>query len=229
MDLLAVGGGAVDLHADALGGLAQLLDKVLPLADPQVVQVLGQAAPPELVAGELALELAQVPPQVQVGDEVRVFVGEAGVQLVGLRGLVGGTLARVLDRQCGGDHDHLVGAAEPVRLQHHPAHPWVDRQVGEPPAELRQLLADVERSELLQQADAVAYLAPIRRVHEREVLDIAEADRGHLEDHGGEAGALDLGLGEARALGEVLLAEQADADAVRRAPAAALALIGGRL
>ena len=58
VDVRGLGRRAVEAHADALGRLAQLRHQVLPLAHPQVVQVLGQAALAELVAGELALELA---------------------------------------------------------------------------------------------------------------------------------------------------------------------------
>ena len=84
----------------------------------------------------------------------------------------------------------------------------------------------VERAELVQQRDAVADLAAVGRVEEREVLDLAEAERLHLQDHRGEARAQDLGIGERGARGEVLLGVQADADAVGLAPAAALALVG---
>ena len=184
----------------------------------------------ELVDRELVAALVQVAPEVEEGEEVRAVVGVAGVRLVGLGLLVGGPLANVLDRERRGDHDHLVGAAEPVGLEHHPAHPRVHGQLREPPAERGEVAAGlVQRAQLLQQRDAVAHLAAIRRVQEREVLDVAEVDRRHLEDHGREARAQDLGLGEARALEEVLLAVEADRDAVGRAPAAALALVGRRL
>ena len=48
-----------------------------------------------------------------------------------------GAHARVLDRQRRGDDDDLVGAAEPVGLEHHPAEARVDGQLGEPAAERR--------------------------------------------------------------------------------------------
>ena len=46
------------------------------------------------------------------------------------------------------------------------------------------------------------------------------------EDHRGQVGAQDLRLGELGPAGEVVLAVQADADAVGGTPAAALALVG---
>ena len=221
VDLARLGGRLVALDADLAGGLAQLGDEVLPLAHAQVVQVLGLAALAELVARERALLLAQVAPQVEVGEEVRAVVGEAGVRLVGLRALLDRTLARVDDRERSGDHDHLLRAAGPPRLEHHPAEARIDRQLRELAAQRRQPAARVERGQLLQEKDPVAHLAAVGRVQEREGLDVAEADRRHLQDHRGEARAQDLRVGVARALGEVLLAVEPDADAVGLAPAAA--------
>ena len=66
------------------GGLSQLAVQVLPLADPQVVEVLALAHPAERAAGQLALLLLQVAPEVEQRDEVGVLVGEAGVRCVGL-------------------------------------------------------------------------------------------------------------------------------------------------
>src|SRR5262249_13750374 len=67
------------------------------------------------------------------------------------------------------------------------------------------------------------------RIEEREVLDVTEAERLHSEDDAGEAGALDLRIGEGGARGEALLVIEADADSVAHAPAAPLSLIGARL
>ncbi len=57
---------------------AQLGVHVLPLADPQVVQVLAAAQPAELARRQLALLLAQVAPQVQEGQEVRASGRRSG-------------------------------------------------------------------------------------------------------------------------------------------------------
>ena len=180
----------------------------------------------ELVARERALLLAHVAPEVHVGEEVRPLGGEAGVVAVGLLALVGRALARVLDRERRRDHDHLPRAAQPVGLEHHPPQARVDGQLRQPAPERRQPLGVVEGGQLLQQPDAVAHLAPVGRVEEREVLDVAEARRGHLQDHRGEVGAQDLRVGEARAPVEVLLGVEPHADPVGGAAAAALALVG---
>ena len=214
------------LHA--LRRPAELADEVLPLADAQVVEELGVAALAELVRRELELALADVPPEVEQREEVGELVGEPGVELVGLRLLLGRALARVLDRERRRDHDHLLRAVLPLGLEDHPAQAGIDRELREPAPELGELLLLVERGELLQQPHAVADLAAVGRVEEREVLDVAEAGGGHGEDHGGEARAQDLRVGELRALLEVLLVVEADADAVGDAAAATLALVRPR-
>lgn len=68
-----------------------------------------------------------------------------------------------------------------------------------------------------------------RHVDEREALDVAEAEGFQAENDVGEIGALDLGLGEARAFKVVGFRIQADADTVGDAAGATLALVGGGL
>ena len=65
------GAGRVHDDAERLGQLAQLRDDVLPLADAQVVEVLRPAHPPERGPRQVPLLVAQVVPQVQVGEQVR--------------------------------------------------------------------------------------------------------------------------------------------------------------
>ena len=55
---------------------------------------------------------------------------------------------------------------------------------------------------------------------------VAEPERGHLQDHRGQVGAQDLGLGELRASLEVLLGVEPDRDAGGDPAAAAGALVG---
>ena len=120
-----------DRHPEVAGQPLQLPLKVLPLADPQVVQEVGAAHAAEGRGGQLALPLGQVLPQVQVGDEVRVRVGEPAVLVVGRLLRVGGPLARILDGQRRRDDQHLADAAVPVGLEDHPADARVHRQPGQ--------------------------------------------------------------------------------------------------
>ena len=220
--------GRVAPDAEVAGDRAELAVQVLPFAHPQVVEELGPAQLAELVGGQLGLAFVQVAPEVEPGQEVGALVGEAAVELVGPLLLVGRALARVLDGQGGHDHQHLAGAAEPARLQQHPGQPRVGRDLGQLAAHLGQAAA-VKGAQLAEEIQAVLDAAPVGRVDEREPGDVAQPQRGHLEDHRGQVGAQDLRLGELGPAGEVVLGVQPDADAVGGAPAAALALVGRRL
>ena len=123
------------------------------------------------------------------------------------RGLlaVGGPLPRVGNRQRGRQHQHFTHASLGVGLKDHPAEPRVDRQPREAAAEVGDRAVAVEGAELLQQQHTVADAALVWRIEEREVLDVAELKRGHLQDDGGEVGPQNLGIGEPRPRGEVLL------------------------
>ncbi len=189
------------------------------------------AQAPEGVARQGAALVVQPAPEVEVRREVGGRVPEARVQLVGLLLAVGRPLARVGDRQRRGDHDDVVGAAAAVGLQDHAAEARVDRQAGQAAPELRERLLGlgIPGRELVQQDLAVAHLAAVGRVEEREVLDLAEVQGGHLQDDAGEVRAQDLRVGEARPGRVVLLGVQADGDTRRDPPAAAGALVGGGL
>ena len=114
-------------------------------------------------------------------------------------------------------------------LQDHPAEPRVHRQPGELPpqgGELGGAAPGCQGAEFFEQPYAIGDVAGLRRVHEREVRDLAQVERGRLQDDRGQVGAQDLRVGELGACGEVLLGVQPDADAVRGAATPALALVG---
>ena len=228
----AARGAQVDLQLT--GHLAELGLEVLPLADPEVVEVLALAHPPEGAARQLSLLRPQVAPEVQPGEEVGRRVLEPGMELVGLCLLLQGALTGVLQRQRRGDHEDVAHAPETLGLEDHPPQPWVDRQSREAPAQAGQALPAVRRvrrrdqsAELLEQLDAGGHLAPVRRLHEREAGDVAQPERRHLEDDRGEVGPQDLRVGELGSALEVLLGVQPDRDAGLDPPAAAGALAGG--
>ncbi len=224
-------GGRVAGQAQLLGELAKLGGEVLPLADAQEVEVLRGALLAEPVARELAALRADVLPEVQPRQEVRPGVGEPGVRGVGLGRLLGRPLAGVLGGEPGGDDGDLVQAAEPVGGEDHARDPRVHGQARERSADVgepRRVVVD-DRPELGQQPDAVADRPRLRRVDERELLDRPELRARHLQDHRREVGALDLRVGELGPRVEVVLGVEADADAVRDAPAPAGPLGGAGL
>jgi hypothetical protein len=234
VDDVGLGPDRVGRDAELLGRPSQLLVDVLPLADAVVVEELVATHPAELVRRAFATLFTDVVPQVDVAEEVAVGVREARVQLVRLGALVEGALTRILDRHAGDDDHDLVQAAVLGGLEHHAAQPGVDGQTHELPAQRGEPLpgADavgVDGAELLEQGDAVADVAVVRRVDEGERRHVAEPQVGHLQDDRGQVGPTDLGLGELGPCGEVVLVVEADRDARTHAPAAAGSLVGGRL
>ncbi len=226
------------LDAQIARDAAQLPGEVLPLADAQVVQELLATHPPKRVAGALFPLLTQVAPEVQKGDEIGVFVGEAGVLLPRRLFAVGRPLPRVGDRQRRGEHEDLAHASLAVSLQDHPAQPRVDGQLRQPAphvgdrtvaARIAASGGGVEGAEFGQQHHPVADAAPLRRVEKREGLDVAEVERRHLQDHCSEIGPQDLRVGVARSRREVIFGVQPDTDAWRGAARPPGSLRGGRL
>src|SRR4029079_16431707 len=97
------------------------------------------------------------------------------------------------------------------------------------PADRREGMLLVDRTQLAEQLVTVGDRAARRRLEEGELRAGYEAERLHAQDHTGERRAQDLRIGVARSLGEVALAVQPDADAVRHPPAASRTLVRGRL
>ena len=193
------------------------------------MQVLVAAQSTEPAGRELTLLLLHVRPQVQVGEEVGAGRSEPPVQRVCPLPRLERTLPRVLDRQRGRDDEHLLHAALARSLDHHASEPWVDRKAGQPTSrrgESRGLAATFEGAELLEQRDAVTQGAPVWRVDEAELLEVSQAEVGHLQDDRRQVRPQDLRIGEARPVVVVLLGVEPQADALGHAAAPARALVG---
>ncbi len=178
MDLAIFRWLAVDRQAKLLHHLAQLGIDILPLAHAQIVQIIDPALTAELIRRQGFLLFAEIVPQVHKGEEVRLFIVKAAVFFV--RGLlfVHRPLARILNRQRGGDDHRFSHAAVLLRLQHHPRQTRVYRQLAKLTAHRGQLvggglLIGGDGAQLFQQAHAVLNVALIRRFNEREGGDIA--------------------------------------------------------
>src|SRR5699024_11582676 len=88
-------GGQLD--ADFSCNMTQQQDKILPLADSQVVNELSAAQFAELVTRQFALLLVQVIPQIQQCGKIRLVVGKSGMELIGGVTVFFGTFTRGLD------------------------------------------------------------------------------------------------------------------------------------
>ena len=180
-------------------------------------------------AGRAAARLVDPLPELEVAAEFALLVVELGMRLVGLLLRLQRAVAHVLHRQRRGDHQHLLQRLALARLQDHAAHARVERQARQLHAHGRELVGVVHRAQFAQQLVAVGDGAARRRLDERELRHIAQVQRLHAQDDAGQRRAQDFRIGEARAAVEVCLVVEADADAVRHAPATAGALVGGRL
>ena len=131
MDLAIFRRLTVDRQAKLFHHLAQLGVDVLPLAHAQIVKKIDPALAAELIRRQRLLLLAEVVPQIDEGEEIRLFIVKAAVLLVGGLLLIHRPLARILNRQRGGDDHRFPHAAVLLRLQHHPRQARVHRQLAE--------------------------------------------------------------------------------------------------
>ena len=169
------------LEADAAGDLAKLRVEVLPFTYAQVVEVLRLAHATEGTRPQLALLLAEVAPQREVAEEVRVADREPAVELHGRLLVLTRPLPRVLDRQAGRDDEELGHAPVVLGLEDHPPDAGVDREAGQAPTHLRQPhlgagpVGTVESAQLLEQQHAVGDGTSVGWLHERERRHVTEA------------------------------------------------------
>ncbi|CAB4928564.1 unannotated protein [freshwater metagenome] len=220
--------------SEAASDLAELSVQVLPFADPQVVQELGAAHASELIGRQLVSLLPQVLPQLHVRQEVRILDGETGMLLVCSLLVLGGTLPHVLNRQRRHHHQRVTKRSVAVGLDQHSCHSRIDRKGGQFAADRGELGSAVLRgrlqcSEFFQQADTVADAAWIGRLDEGKRVDLAQSERGHLQNDRGQIGAQNFRLGELRTRLEVFLRVQPDTDPVGDASAATRPLARRRL
>jgi len=116
----------------------QLRVDVAPLADARVAEeVLAAESTQARLRKPLELVVKRLPDR-QQREKIRVGMDEAPVRGVGLLPRVHRPLARILDREAGGDDQHLVQGLLLARLEDHAAHRRVDRQARELAAERRE-------------------------------------------------------------------------------------------
>ena len=178
-----------------------------------------------LVRERLLVEL----PQLEPGEEIGFFVVELELRRVGGARALQRPLARVLQRQHRPDNQHLGQAALLFRREDHARDAGVERQARELPAGLGQVVRIVHRAQFAEQAIAVADRLGQRRIEKRKILDLAQMQRLHPQDHAGERRAQQFGLGVGGSRLVVVLVVQAYAHAARHAAAATGALVGARL
>src|SRR3954471_2515817 len=101
------------------------------------MQELLAAHPPELIPGQFATLLAQVIPEVEVTDEVRIRISESGVLLPRCLFPVNRAFPRIGNRQRGGNDQYFANAALAFGLNDHATDPRIDRQASQPATQRR--------------------------------------------------------------------------------------------
>ncbi|MCW0379314.1 hypothetical protein NB697_002160 [Xanthomonas sacchari] len=188
----------------------------------------------QLGLGQVLVRLPVAVPQAQDADEFRARIGELGMRVVGGLARLRRALARILDAQERGDHQHRSQAAVLLRRHQHPRQFHVHRQPRHLAADLGELAQAVavrlaDRPQLHQLLPAIGHRTLVRRLQKREILDPSQPQLQHAQDHPGQAGAADLRIGELRPRRKIRLGVQPVADALGDAAAAALALVGAGL
>ena len=187
----------------------------------------------ELAHFVLGLQLFQLVvvgvPDVEEGEKVGLRVEELPVHLIGLGLLVRRALARVLDADGRGDDQNLAQGPLPVGLEDHAGHGGRDGQASHVAAQAGQPALRIQGAQLFQQEKATPDGLGRGRVDDGKGLHLAQLQGQHVQDHLGQVGALDLGLGVDRPGEEVGLAVEAHAHPVGEPAATALALPGAAL
>ena len=225
---------AVNRNAKFFHHLAQLGVDILPFAHAQIVEIIGTTQATEGVGRKRLLLLAKIIPQIYKREEVGFFVVEATMFFVRCLLFVHRTFARILNGERGRDNHRLTHAAMFLRFQHHTRQTWVDRQLRELATERRQfigagLFIRGDRAQFFEQTHAILDIAFIRCFDKRERSDIAQPQRGHLQNNRGQVGTQNLRIGKLRARKEIVFGIETNTDPFGHTPTAAFTLIGRRL
>ncbi len=230
MDLLEGGGTGIAPQTHLLRQRGELAVEVVPFLEAHIGQELVVALLDQLALGfPVGAGFLEEGPDPDQPHEVGMLVAEAAVALVGGAFLSQRPDVGILDRQRGGDDEHLGQAVLPVGGEQHAADLRVHRQFGQFPADGGEAPRLVHRPQLVQQAVAVRDHAPGGRLQEGKLAHRAQFEGLHAQDGACQGRAQDLGIVEAGALLEVLLAVQAYAHARGHAPAPPGPLVGAGL
>src|SRR4051812_27438749 len=180
---------------------------VAPLLHPRNGKEILPACPLELALEEL--------PQLEKSEEVRALVGEASMAFVGGGCALERPLARVAYGQRRGDDAYLLETAFRATRDKHAADPRIERQPRELAAGLGKRALFVHRTQLLEKRIAVGNCARTRRIEERKICDLAQAEAFGAKDYSRERGTQNLRIRERRAPVEVFFRIKAHAHPVR--------------
>ena len=170
-----------------------------PFAQAQEAEEIAIRPFAQLRLGHVLVRGAIGVPQLEDADEFRLAIRELRMRGIGGGARVGRAFARVLDAEKTGDHQHFAQHAVRVRGHQHAREFHVDRQLRHRATDGGQLAVRIDRAEFVQLLPAIGNRTRVGRLQERELFDIAQAQRQHAQDHPGQRGAADFRIGEFRA------------------------------
>ena len=135
-------------------------------------------------------------PHFEVGDKVGALVIEFRMRLIGSRGPLIRAIARILNFQRRGDDQHFCRATMLIGGDDHAGYPRINRKLRQTPAYPGQFVALIDGTEFRQQLIAVSNHARAGRFKKGEILDVADLQRLHAQDHGRQRRAQDFRVGE---------------------------------
>jgi hypothetical protein len=166
-------------------------------------------------------------PQLQIASEFALFVIKLLVRCVGLLLCLHGAVAYVLHRQRRRDDQRLVQRLARTGFQQHATHARVQGQLRQLHAQGRQLVRVVHRAQFIEQLVAVGNGAARGALQEWKVLDDAQMQRLHPQNHASQRAAQDFRIGKPVTPGKVFIVVETNANAVGDASAPPRALVGG--
>ena len=125
-------------------------------------------------------------PQLQVAKEIGALVLKALMRPIRRFLPLEWPVARVLHAQCGSDDEHFAQAVLVLRGQYHACNFGIDRKLRQPPAYAGQGVTIIHRTQFRQQLVTVRDHAWKRGFQKREILHLADLERLHAQNHGGE-------------------------------------------
>ena len=165
----------------------QLAVQLAPFPQPQVGQETLVAVLHQLAIGLPAgKRLFEPLPDREVSEEIGFFVEKFSVRLRHRLLFVHRTLARILYRERGGNDQHFAQGPLLFRRHQHARNTRIDRQLGELPAGRRNLARLVHRAQFGEQLIAIGNHARRWRIDKRKVLDLAQVQRAHAQNHRSE-------------------------------------------
>ena len=137
--------------------------------------------------------------------------------------------AHILSAERGGNNQHFAQRLTLLGFQQHPANARVNRQARHFAAKFGHVAPFGNGFQLLQQGKTVFNKTFVRRINKGEILQPAQLQLQHLQNNGGQVGALDFRLGKCRPVKEIAFIVQADANTWRGAATTTGTLVGAGL